>query len=184
MKTKNAEHHGINKFFIVSAINVILVLAIGIIFIYAPYSNKDKSLRADILRERDKNLLIGKIKALNKYIKVYNKRMAEDGGVSWLLGEISSMAAKERIEVSSIKPLSPEDYGLYTKLFVAVDMVSTYNQFGKFISAMESSEKFLKVENANIRRLDIDEKFVKGSGKFKAFDIRANVVISTIVPKE
>ncbi len=184
MKTKKAEKPVGNKLVIVSAIIIVLVLAIGAAFIYMPFTYKSKSLRANILKERDKNILIGKIKALSKYIKVYDKKIPDAGGVSWLLSEVSNMASKERIELSSIKPGNPENYGLYTKLSVIVDMASTYNQLGRFIAGIESSEKFLKIESVNIKRMGLDEKFEKGSGKFKAFDIKANIVINTIVSKE
>ena len=181
---KTSEKRAGNKLIIISAIIGALVLAIGVMFIYTPFAYKSKSLRSDILKERDKNVLIGKIKALNKHIKVYDKRIPEAGGVSWLLGEASRMAFKEQIEVSSKKPGNPEDYGLYAKLSVVLDISCTYDQLGKFISAIESSEKFLKVESVYIKRMDIDENFEKGSGKFKAFDIKANIVISTIAQKE
>jgi len=184
MGTKKSDSQIGNKFIIVSAIIIALVLAIGITFIYMPLVNKSKSLRADILSERDKNILIGRIRALTKYIKVYDNRIPDAGSISWLLSEISDIASKEHIEISSIKPGTPEGYGLYTKLAVIVDTASTYNQLGRFIAKIESSEKFLKVESADIKRMDIDEKFEKDSAKFKAFDIKANIVISTIVPKD
>ena len=165
MKTKKTEKKTWNKLIIVNAVIIALVLVIGAMFIYMPFTDKNKSMRANILIERDKNILIGKIKALNKYLKVYNKRIPEGGGVSWLLGEISSMASKENIEVSSIKPGNPDDYGLYTKLSVIVDATATYSQLGRFIAEIESSEKFLKVESVNIKRMDLDENFEKGSGR-------------------
>jgi Tfp pilus assembly protein PilO len=184
MKTKKTENKLWNKLIIVNTLIVALVLVIGVMFIYMPFTNKNKTLRADILRERDKNVVIGKIKALGKHLKVYNKRVPEGVGVSWLLGEISDIASKEHIEVSSIKPGNPEDYGLYTKLLVIVDMSSAYNQLGRFIAGIESSEKFLKVESVNMKRMDLDDKFEQGSGKFRAFDVKTNIVISTIVSKE
>jgi len=184
MKAKNKEQDTWNKILIASVIIVLLTLVTGLVFIYRPFASKNKSLRADILREREKNILIGKIRAISKYLKVYDKRIPEAEGVSWLLGEVSNMASRHGIEISSIKPGNPEDYGLYTKMFVIVDVACAYNQLGGFISAMESSEKFLKVESINLKRMDMDEKFKEGSGKFKAFDIKANIVISAIVPKE
>ena len=63
-------------------------VAISVMFIYVPFAEKNKSLRSDILTERDKNVLIGKIKALGKHLKVYDQRIPEYGGVSWLLGEV------------------------------------------------------------------------------------------------
>ncbi|PIW68240.1 MAG: hypothetical protein COW10_03640 [Candidatus Omnitrophica bacterium CG12_big_fil_rev_8_21_14_0_65_42_8] len=185
MKTKKIENKTWNKLVIVNIVIVVLVLAIGAIFIYLPFTNKNKMLRADILKERDKNILIGRIKAMSKHLKVYDKRVLDEGvGVSWLLGETSNIASKEHVEISSIKPGNPEDYGLYTKLFVIVDIASTYNQLGRFVTGVESSEKFMKVESINIKRMDLDDKFEEGSGKFKAFDVKANIVISAIVSKE
>jgi Tfp pilus assembly protein PilO len=183
IKTKKIEKKTWNKLIIVNAVMVALVLFIGIVFIYAPFANKNNSMRADILRERDKNVLIGKIKALSKYLKIYDKSIPEDEGVSWLLGEVSHMASKESVDVPSIKPGNPEAYGLYTKLFVIVDVACSYNQLGRFIADIELSEKFMKIESINIKRMDLDDKLEKDSGKLKAFDIKANIVISTIVPK-
>lgn len=184
MKAKKIEKKTLNKLVIVNIITVTLLLVTGTVFIYRPFMDKTKSTRQDILRERDRNILIGKIKALTKYLRVYDKRILKGGSVSWLLGEISNTASKEHMEMSSIKPGSPEDYGLYTKLFVIVDAASTYNQLARFIAEIESSEKFMKIESVNIKRMDLDEKFEKDSGKFKAFDVKTNIVISAIVSKE
>ena len=184
MKKEKTENNAGNKLLIVTAAIIVLTLFISVVFIYSPFADKNKSLRKDILRERDKNILVGKIKALGKYIDVYGKRIPESGGVSWLLGEVSDMASKENIEIASIKPGNPEDCGLYTKLFVVAEMTSTYSLLRNFIFRIESSEKFLKIESVNIKRMDLDNNFKKGSEKFKAFDVRANVVISTIVSKE
>lgn len=184
MKAKKKEEKTYSKLLIVSIAIAALILVVGAIFIYKPFSDKTKSLRSEILKERDKNVLIGKIRAIGKHLRVYDKRIPEQGGVSWLLGEVSNMASREHIEIPSIKPGNPEDYGLYTKLFVMVDIACSYDQLGKFIAMVESSEKFLKIESLNIKRIDSDEKFEKGSGKLKAFDIKGNIVISTVVSKE
>jgi len=65
-----------------------------------------------------------------------------------------------------------------------VDVTSTYSQLARFIAEIESSEIFLKVESVNMKRIDLDEKFEKDLGKFKAFDVKANIVISTVASKE
>lgn len=181
---KKTEKKKIDKKIITSAAIIIVTLFIGAVFIYVPFVNKNKSLRSNILQERDRNVLIGKIRALGKHLTVYSKRMPDSRDVSWLLSEISDMASKEKIEVSYIKPGAPEDRGAYTKLYVILDTVSTYQQFGKFISRIESSEKFLRVESVNIKRLDLNEGFNEESAKFKAFDVKGHIVVSTIALKE
>ena len=66
MKIKKIENEKLNKIVIINVVIAALVLTVGITFIYKPFSDKSKSMRVDILKERDKNLLIGKIKALSK----------------------------------------------------------------------------------------------------------------------
>jgi Tfp pilus assembly protein PilO len=178
------EKEKINKIITVSAMIIITALFIGVIFIYMPFLNRNKSLRANIVEERDRNVLIGKIRALGKHLKVYSQRLPEGRGVSWLLSEVSDMASKEQIEVLSIKPENPEDKGLYTKLYVVMDTISTYHQLGRFMSKLESSKKFLKVESINIKKLDLVEGFNKETSRFKSFDVKSHLVISTVVLKE
>lgn len=173
-----------SKIVILSAIVVIVTIIIAALFIYMPFLNKTKSLRNEILSERDRNVLIGKIRALGKHLKVYEKRIPRHKGVSWFLGEVSDMATKEEIEISSIKPGIPEDQGLHTKLYVTMDTISTFHHLGKFISRVESSENFLRVENISIKRLDLDGGFSEDKARFKSFDVRSHIVVSTIVLKE
>jgi len=174
----------INRTILLSAIMIGFTLTVGILFIYMPFLNKGKSLRADILYERERNLLIGKIRAVGKHLKVYEKRIPEHKGVSWLLSVVSDMASKERIELSSIKPGTPEDRGLYVKLYVTLDTVSTYHQLGEFISRVESSESFLRVEGIDIKRLDLEGDFQEDGTGFKPFDAKSHIEISTIVLKK
>lgn len=173
-----------NSIMILSAAVGTITLVIGITFIYMPFLNKNRSLRAEILKERDKNVLIGTIRALNKYAKVYNKIMPQGRGVSWLLKEVSTMAAKEQIEITSVKPGAPSDRGLYTDIYIVMETISTHDQLGKFISSIEASEKFLKIESIEIRRLDADGQSAADMKKFESFDVKARIVISTVVFKE
>lgn len=181
---KKGEKKKLNNIVILSAVIIIVTLVTGTAFICLPFLNKNKSLRAEILHERDRNVLVGKIRALGKHLKVYNKRIPAQRGVSWLLSVVSDMASKEQIELSSIKPGAPEDRGSYTQLYVILETISTYHQLGRFLSRVESSEKFLRVEDINIKRLDLDGDFKEGTTKFKTFDVKGHIVISTIVLKE
>lgn len=173
-----------NKVILMSAVITVITLAIGTLLIFMPFLNKRKSLRSEILNERDRNVLLGTARALGRHLKVYENRVPEGRGVSWLLSQVSDMAAKEKIEVSSIKPGPPEDRGSYIKLYVMLDTVSTYHQLGKFISSIESSGKFLRVEDISIKRLDLEEGFKEEESDFDAFDAKSSIVISTIVLKE
>lgn len=173
-----------NKIVILSTAIGIIALMISSLFIYKPFMDRTTSLRSEILRERDKNILIGKIRALGKYLKIYDKRLPKDASVSWLIGELSDMASKEHVEISSTTPGLAEDYEFYTKLYVIMDTISTYHELGRFLSRIESSNKFLRVENIYIKRLDADGLFEKTSSKFKVFDVKVNIIVSTLIQKE
>lgn len=174
----------IDKFVILTLVVTFITLIVGVVFIFKPFLNKTKMLRTRILYERDKNLLIGKIRALDKHLKVYKKRMPGNKNVPWLLKTLSNMALDEGLEISYIEPGDSERGNLYTKLSVVLEVVSTYHQFGRFISRIESSDKFLKVENVKMVRLDSDKEFGVESAKLKAFDIKANITVGTIIIKK
>jgi len=174
----------INKVVVLSVVVVVVTLFTAVVLIYLPFLNKTNSLRQDILKERERNILIGKTRALGKHLKVYKKQIPQGRGVSWLISVISDTASKEGIDISSIKPGAPEDRQLYTKLHVILDTISTYSELGKFISKIESSDKFLRVERVDIKRLDLDEDFDEVAEKFEPFNIKGNIIISTVVLKE
>jgi hypothetical protein len=181
---KKTERKAPNKIIILSVAIGIIALMTGLVFIYKPFTDRTTSLRSEILRERDKNILIGKIRVLGKHMKFYDKRIPKDASVSWLIGELSELASKEHVELSSMTPGSPEDYEFYAKLYVIMDTISTYHELGRFLSRVESSDKFLRVENIYIKRLDTDELFGKTTTKFKMFDVKANIIVSTVMQKE
>jgi len=183
MKKKDAQKN-INVLAIVGVVIFIITSTIAIVSIYRPYLNRHKMLRTQILEERDRNILLGKIRALSKYVKAYSDKLPRGKGVSWLVSEVSDMATKEKIEVLSIKPESPEDNTLYLRLSVVMDFACNYHQLGRFLSRLESSPQFLKVESLNIKRLDTEEGFKEEGSRFKSFDIKGQTRISTFVLKE
>jgi Tfp pilus assembly protein PilO len=183
MKKKKAPRP--NNIVIVSILIGVVTVSIGIAGIYVPFSRKTRELREETLREREKNVLMGRIRALDKHIAVYNKRVPDpERGISWLLSEVSNMAAAEHIEISYMKPGVPEDKGLYTRLYIVMDTLSSYGQLGRFIARVESHEKFFRIEDLTIKRCDSKEGFDRQTSKFKPFDVTAHIVISTATFKE
>ena len=180
-KTKNKKPSSV----LILSIGIVAVtFIVGTIFIYIPFINKDKSLRNQILYERDRNLLLGNIRALGKHLEVYKKRIPESRGISSFLSEVSDIATREQIDIASIKPDVPEENNLYTKLSVILDTVSSYDQLGKFLSRIEASKDFMRIESINIKRLDSDGESDEHREKFRPFDVKSHIVISTVVLKE
>ena len=169
---------------ILTAVVVIATFIIGMLLIYIPFINENKSLRDKILYERDKNLLLGNIRALLKHLDVYQKRIPEKQGISSLLSAVSDMARREQVEIDSIKPDTPEERNLYTRFAVILDTVSSYEQLGRFLSRIESSNDFMRIESISIKRLDSGGMSKEDMEKFRPFDIKTHMVVSTIALEE
>ncbi len=172
-----------NNLIIGTSVIVVVTLFIGIVFIYMPFAKNKKTLSSEVSMQANRNLLINKIVALRK-LELYRKRVSEDRDASWLLEEVSNMASESKVEVSSIEEGSPEDRGLYKRLYVTVDTYSTYHQLGVFLSKIESQEDFIRVEELNMKRLDMEEGFEALSKRYKPFDVKASIVIATVALKE
>lgn len=181
---KQAVSKTFNKIHIITAVIVAVSFIIGILFIYKPFIEKNRALRAEILQQREKNVLIGKIRGFNKHIQVYEKRIEKNTNISFFISIISDMASKENVDVSAIKPGVSEIHNKYTKIYLIVDTDSVYANLGRFISKVESFEKFFKIESINIKRIDSVSGYDRETSKFRPFDVKANIVISTIILAE
>ena len=131
--------------------------------------------------EKKKNLLISEIKVFDKYIDTYLKRLSRDRGVSWLLSVVGDLAKQEKVKITSIKPGSSKVKKEYSKLYITLETVSKYYQLGKFISRIESSEKFLKIESLELKRIDSSRTLSDDVKGLDPFDVTAHIIITTTV---
>jgi len=166
---------------IIAAAIIVFAIFIGAVFIYTPFKNATKELESKISVEKNKNALIGKINILGRNLEGYRKKIAEKEDPSWLSKEISRIVSEEGIEVSSVEPGVVEKRDLYTKLDVTLDVYATYHQLGAFLSRIESEDRFFRVGSLNMKRLDLDEDFENLAERFKPFDVKANIVVTTVV---
>ena len=181
MEKSEGKKFSYNKITILTVIIIVITLAIGGWGIFRPFLNRGKSLRREILHERDKNIVLGKMAVLDEYLRIYDKRIPKNRNVSWLLGELTEAAKKEGIDIVSITPSDPEDRGIYIKLSVTMEIRSDYNQLGRFISMIESSKKFFRVEKCYITEYHPDSKEETEEGG--ALKVKSYVVVSTVVFK-
>ncbi len=166
--------------FISSAIAFIAIF-IGFSFIHKPFISKKVSLKNRIVEERKRNLYLAQIKLLKERVDFYEKRLPEQKSVSWLLDEVSRIASENGLELLFLKPETPEDQANFIKLPIRIEANSTYHGLGKFLSNLESSKKFIKVENIQLRRV---EEEVQGEKRGVSFKVRANILVSSIILKD
>ena len=170
-----------NNIIIAAAGIIVFTIFIGIVFTYIPFKNSSKELRFKILAEKDKNAIIAGINLSGKRLESYSKRTLDIKDPSWFLKEISRIASEVGIEASFVKSEDSEDTNLYAKLGVEINVHTTYHQLGVFLSRIESEEKFFKVESLSMKRLDLDDDFESLTERFKPFDVKANIIISTVI---
>jgi len=160
---------------------VVCTIFIGLVFIYIPFENKAKEFKSKISVEKDKNDIIARINTTGKRLEFYSKSLPEAKDTSWLLKEISRISSEEGIETSSIESGDLKEKDLYSKLNVTLNVYASYHQLGVFLSRVESEEKFFRIESLNMKRLDLDSNFENLTERFKPFDVKANIVISTVI---
>ncbi|MFH1479619.1 MAG: type 4a pilus biogenesis protein PilO [Candidatus Omnitrophota bacterium] len=173
-----------NEIVVITVVVVAVTLFVALALIYLPFMRQQRVVKVKISEERDNSLVLAEIGVLEKYIDVYKKRLSDDRGLSWLLKEASGIAAAENLKVVSSRPLEPIKQAGFTKLSVELETVSTYYELGSFVSSIESSGKFLKIEKMDAKRLDLSNIFEQETGRYKGFDVNAKLVVSTIVWKE
>lgn len=169
------------KVLFISTAVAFIAIFIGFSFIYKPFISKKVSLRTRITEERKKNLYLAQIKLLKEHVDFYEKRLLEQKNVSWLLDEISRLASENGLELLSLKPESPEDQTGFIKLPIRIEANLTYHGLSRFLSNLESSKKFIKVENLQLKRI---EEVVQEGGKPESFKVRANILVSSIILKD
>lgn len=168
------------KILFISAAVFFLAIFIGVAFIYRPFISKKIFLKNKIVEERKRNLYLAQIKLLKEHVDFYEERLPEQKSVSWLLEEVSRLASENGLNLISIKPEAQEDKGGFIKLPIRIKANLTYHVLGKFLSNLESSKKFIKVENIQLRRVEE----VRGDKKDKSFKVSADILVSSIILKD
>jgi len=70
-----------------------------------------------------------------------------------LMRQVSHLAQESGIKLTSLEPQSPAALHDFTHLAVSLQFISSYHRLGTFLSALESSPMFLKVEDLDVTAL-------------------------------
>ena len=63
------------------------------------------------------------------------------------------MAEQTGVQLASIVPQSPTKLEAFTRLVVALQFQASYHQLGEFVSALENSTAFLRVDQLEVVRV-------------------------------
>ena len=161
------------KFFVISAVIIMLVLVVAN-SIFRSQSGRIERLEERITEEREKNRVLIEVRKAEKEIDSYQPRIPLEKDVDWLRREVIRMANESEVKIISINPQSPEVRAQYTRLAIKMEMECGYHQLGDFISKLESSKRFIKIDS-----LSLDA--VEGGGKERI--VKAKITVSTFYLK-
>lgn len=146
----------------------------GFNFIYRPSIKNIAKLKTNLAGNKDLEDSIYQIKKLRENLDSYNSRLIKDD-VSGFLNRIAKIAESAQINLMSIKPQSPQDAGSYRKLILNISFKSTYHNLGRFISLLENSQSFIRIDECHL----IVEQFSSKSASIADIEM----VVSAFVEK-
>ena len=136
---------------------VVLIILTGMLTansIYQTQAAKVKQAEAAITEEKKKHSALKKIKEIEDKIKKYNPCLSDSADVNQFLEVINKTISGTDINLVSIKPLSFEEQAGYGFLRVVLKAICTYHQLGDFISKLENSKMFIKIDNIKFKLID------------------------------
>ena len=136
------------KLLLISVVIIFIALRVAS-SIFRSQAARSQKLKARVAEERDKNRALAGIGKVEKEIASYQPRIVPERNDEWLRRSVTDMAGQSRVEIVSISPQAPDDKGVYVRLPLRLEVECEYHQLGDFISKMESSEKFIKVDALN-----------------------------------
>jgi len=140
-----------------TVVSGIIVLALAGYFgyhnwFYLPSQKTLRQLQESLAQARQTQELRVRVAGLLDEMEGLRKRLPHEPETEWLLGEVSRLAEEEQVRLTSIVPQSPRQVGELTQLAVLLQFDASYHQLGKFLSRVESSPRFIQVEELEMSR--------------------------------
>jgi len=138
--------------------NAVILISLLIIFvsfsmaksIYQNQTAEIKKIKESISEEQQKGALLKRIAETESKIKRYSRGLPSTKENRWLLGQLSSIADQTGVSLISISPQLPKEGDKYVLLSVAVEIRCNYDQFGNFISRLESSPQLIRLDDVQL----------------------------------
>ncbi len=162
------------RIFVISAVIIMLALVVAN-SIFRSQLGRIERLKAEAAEEHEMNRLLIEIGRAVAEIDSYLPRIPLEKNVDWLRREVTRIAAESEVKIVSITPRSPEKTALYTRLAIGMEVECGYHQLCDFVSKLESSKRFIKIDSLNL-----DVRRAVG----KEGIARARITVSTFYLKE
>jgi len=158
---------------ILIAAAVILALLAYFNFLLKPQVVKISGIRSELSKAssdlRTARADIAKIKSMKKAIEEYNTKIGQyektlptEEGIPDLLESLSNMAKNANMRIAGIVPVDSKNLKpqgrVYQEIPIMVTAKAGYHELGRFLSSLESSDRFIKVADIQIKAGKADPK--------------------------
>lgn len=137
------------------AITLGLALAafmVGRNMVIQPAKSMVMRLKMEKQTEERKGQAIGRIADFERQINAGQSGLLPKTDASAFIEMLNRMAEDSGVSLTSVTPFPVEKMGSYARLPIQVEMRCSYHQVGRFLSKLESSSTFIKVEVLQIRQ--------------------------------
>lgn len=121
--------------------------------VYLQEQQEVSKLREQLTEQQQTQELRSQVALSLEQIERFRKRLPTEPETEWLVREVGRLAEEAGVHLTSIVPQSPKKLEEFTHLAVALQFAASYHRLGKFISILENSPAFLKVEALEVSRV-------------------------------
>ncbi|MBN1587862.1 MAG: type 4a pilus biogenesis protein PilO [Candidatus Omnitrophica bacterium] len=161
---------------------LVLFLVLGItgwggMKIYQYQTEKTAMLNAEQIKQEELNQVLRSIKSMQAKLDSWTQRLAPDTDYGWFLNEITLAQQSSQVWIDSLEPQNLRAEGNYVRMAVKIELEGTYHQIGEFFYALESSDKFMRIES-----VEFGEKTASASALLEEPRVRAKLRVSSLYP--
>ena len=125
-------------------------VAVGWYGIYRPQRARLQAALADQVEEQQKTAVQRDIAAREALLRSYRERLPKTADTDWLIAQSALIAGKTGMPLTTVTPAQPIAEQGYTRLAITVESAATYHELGRFVSALESAQPFIRVDDVKV----------------------------------
>lgn len=143
-----------NKVLIIGVAIVAVSLWYGYNQVYVTTMKATQQVKADISNEGIKGEISKRLQALQKELAGYEKYFTKGKDILWLIDRVSKSANESGLKIISLNSQPSIVLRAFICDKVTVIAVGTFHQLGDFVSKIEGSKDFMRIEKISFKKTE------------------------------
>ncbi|MBI3324218.1 MAG: type 4a pilus biogenesis protein PilO [Candidatus Omnitrophica bacterium] len=160
----------------------ILVFLVGVLLggqrVHEPAQARLSQVNRDFRSEQQTQELRLQVAKLLDEVEQFRRRLSPEPESSWLVGQVGKLAEQAKIELTSIAPQPSKAIQEFTRLAVLIQFSTSYHELGNFLSMIESSPAFIRVEELSMA--NDYHSVATGGGSSEEYQPNVKLMLSTL----